>query len=1597
MNRIYRIVWSQVSNTWIAVAENARGRGKSTAATRLVAAALTLAGVSWGMSSVYAASAADAAVSAGSGHISTVGNTTTIDQASQRMAIDWTSLSTAANEALLFNQPNASAIALNRITGASPSALLGSLTANGQVYILNPNGVLFGAGAQVNVGGLVASTLSMNPADFMAGGSTFAKDPAASGSVVNQGTITAADGGYAALIGGTVRNEGTITTPLGTSLLAAGDKVTLNLNNGSLIGYSIDQGALHALVENRQLIQADGGQVLMSAKALDQLGTAVINNTGVIEARTVQNKAGRILLMGDMDVGQVNVGGTLDASAPTGGDGGFIETSAAHVKVAEGTLVTTKAASGKTGKWLIDPNDFTIAASSGDMTAATVSSNLDSTNFEIATTTMGSAGGNGDIFVNEALSWSSANTLTLTAERDVNFNANLTYFGSGTAGVTVQAVRDINVGASVTVTSTGTGALPVVFGGSTVGTAAGGAITMGSGSSIATQGGDVTFKANAIKLAGATVAAAGGNIAMTAAGSSASHSLEITDAGGTGSNVSTTGAGTITLSGSLTGGGASATGGSASGVVVTNSDITGGTGAISITGHAGGVSTGGQLERGFRLDSGALITSAGNISLTGTVSGNQAITPDPYPLKSTGGELAHGATVSSSGGDLALSGTFNNTYQWDGTGLAVGGKLQSGADKKIVLTGNATVGVRPVGGGNFDGSGTGLSTGSSSEIVAGTGGLAITGTVWSSSTSSNLIGTLLTGAANSTGNIAVTGTASAPSAYGVTALSLAGGTLAGLGTATVTLRGSGVPAPAPAYSYDVSVNGTTVSTAGGDISLVGNRVKIDSTINSGSGRTVITTYTASRDITLNGGSGSEQNGLNLSNSELNSITASVLQLGGGAYSGDISFGNNGGATTMTSTPALSLVTTGSITQTAGLTVNSLKAVGSSVTLSHANNQISNISGIATSGSFQAASASGLTVGTVDGVSGINSAGKVLVRTTGANADLTLASAVTSASTANDSLVLVAGRNFINNVGAAALQIPGAARWQVWSTNPANDSRNNLGYDFKQYNATYGTTTVASTGNGVFYTLAPTITSALTGTVSKTYDTTTAATLTAANFSAAAGAVDGDTVSLNTSTTGTYNNKNAGTGKTVTATGVSIASATNGSKSVYGYTLGSASGNIGTINQASLAVNGISAVDKVYDASTTAALTGTAAISALGSDVVTVGGTGIGTFTDKNVGTAKAVAVNGYTLSGADAGNYALIQPTGLTANITPKALGYSTITAADKTYDGNTTAVATLSGLTGLIGSETVTVSRTEATFNSKDVASANLVTVNSVTLADGANGGLASNYSIASGGTAAASITAKALGYSTTAANKTYDGTTVATLSGSLSGVVVGDTVALGQSGTFSDKNAATGKTVSYTSSLSGSDAGNYMLASSSGTATADITPALLTVAANSANKFYDGVAYADNNGVTISGLVNGESVADLSGSLGYGGSSQGAIGIGNYAITPGGLSSTNYSMDFVDGVLTIKPLSQTSAALGGPTLEPAYDSARQTVFGNTNAGGLTHQSGNQSGQSDNVPETSTLGAGSNSSSNGGIEDITPRLNLAGCGVNMPVESDCQ
>jgi filamentous hemagglutinin family protein len=371
--------------------------------------------------------------------------------------IDWTKLSTTSNEALVFNQPNAAAVALNRVTGSSPSTLLGSLSANGQVYILNPNGVLFGAGAQVNVGGLVASTMRMDAAAFMNGGSTFTQDANATGEVVNKGTLSAANGGYIALLGKTVRNDGIINAPLGTAALGAGSNITLTFSGNSLVHMQVDQSVFNALAENGGLIQADGGLVVMTAGAANSLLASVVNNTGTIEARTIQNHAGTITLLGGMQAGTVNVDGTLDASAQNGGNGGAIETSAATVNVGDSARIDTRAPQGLMGSWLIDPTDFTVAASGGNITGAALSAELGLSNVTLDTVhTTGSAAG--DININDAVNWSSSsanassNTLTLNAANNININAPVTWGISGTPGdATTTGALVLNAGGAINI------------------------------------------------------------------------------------------------------------------------------------------------------------------------------------------------------------------------------------------------------------------------------------------------------------------------------------------------------------------------------------------------------------------------------------------------------------------------------------------------------------------------------------------------------------------------------------------------------------------------------------------------------------------------------------------------------------------------------------------------------------------------------------------------------------------------------------------------------------------------------------------------------------------------------------------------------------------------------------------------------------------------------------------------------------------------------------------------------------------------------------------------------------------------------------------
>lgn len=394
----------------------------------------------------------------GAAMISQVGTATNINQSSNRAIINWQGFSVGANEAVNFYQPNASSVTLNRVIGNETSIINGAINANGQVFIVNSAGVLFGQGSQVNVGGLVASTLDISNQDFMAGNYVFSGTSNAA--VINQGRIRAHGGGYVALLGKTVSNEGVISARLGTVAMAAGEKITLNFAGNSLLDVTIDKGTLNALVENKRAIRANGGQVILTAKAADQVLSAQVNNTGIIQARTIGALKGGTASSGKVRVGKIkilaqggtaNIAGKLDASAPRGGNGGFIETSGAKVKIADGAVITTKSTAGKSGTWLIDPSDFNIVAGSGALTssgigAATLADNLANGNVSIATVAGGTE--NGDINVNAAVSWQADTMLTLTAHNNININEAITASGNA-AGLTLNAGNSININNAV--------------------------------------------------------------------------------------------------------------------------------------------------------------------------------------------------------------------------------------------------------------------------------------------------------------------------------------------------------------------------------------------------------------------------------------------------------------------------------------------------------------------------------------------------------------------------------------------------------------------------------------------------------------------------------------------------------------------------------------------------------------------------------------------------------------------------------------------------------------------------------------------------------------------------------------------------------------------------------------------------------------------------------------------------------------------------------------------------------------------------------------------------------------------------------------------
>ncbi len=349
-------------------------------------------------------------VTSGSANIVQNGTVTNINQSTQKASINWQSFSIASNETVNFNQPNSSSITLNRVIGNERSVIDGALNANGQVWLLNSNGVLFGKNASINTAGLLATTAKLSDEDFQTGNYNFKN--ATANSVINEGTITISDSGSLILASNEVRNNGTIEAIKGKVHLTGASNYTINLNGNSLVNLKVDKGVLDALVENSGSIIADGGEVYLTTNAVDELLRGVVNNTGILEANSLDGLTGKVELFAHG--GTAKIGGTITALD------GFVETS--------GKDFNFMGADIKAGEWLIDPVNITIdstlassiqtALGSGDVTISTDGGNTPNTS-------AGESAGVGNIYLNSAISWTSNKNLTLQASNGVSGNATI--------------------------------------------------------------------------------------------------------------------------------------------------------------------------------------------------------------------------------------------------------------------------------------------------------------------------------------------------------------------------------------------------------------------------------------------------------------------------------------------------------------------------------------------------------------------------------------------------------------------------------------------------------------------------------------------------------------------------------------------------------------------------------------------------------------------------------------------------------------------------------------------------------------------------------------------------------------------------------------------------------------------------------------------------------------------------------------------------------------------------------------------------------------------------------------------------------------------
>ncbi|MBG79022.1 MAG: hypothetical protein CL570_08360 [Alphaproteobacteria bacterium] len=254
-------------------------------------------------------------VSAGQATISYNAAKTDIVQSSNKAIIDWQSFDISAGEHTQFHQPSSSSITLNRVHDSKASEINGKLTANGHVMVINQSGVVFGAGSQVDVGSLTVTSADIDNADFMGGTYDFKHQGDKDAAIINKGQISVKDAGLVNLVAPHVENDGVIVAKMGKIHLASADSFTLDMAGDGLTQIALREDDAQKIIRNTGTISAEGGKIALTAGMARGLVDALIDNSGVIEASSMTEQGGQIILSANT----VNVTGAIHADGGSGG------------------------------------------------------------------------------------------------------------------------------------------------------------------------------------------------------------------------------------------------------------------------------------------------------------------------------------------------------------------------------------------------------------------------------------------------------------------------------------------------------------------------------------------------------------------------------------------------------------------------------------------------------------------------------------------------------------------------------------------------------------------------------------------------------------------------------------------------------------------------------------------------------------------------------------------------------------------------------------------------------------------------------------------------------------------------------------------------------------------------------------------------------------------------------------------------------------------------------------------------------------------------------------------------------------------------------